>query len=94
MIKVLISLDDNLARRIDRTVRERGMTRSAYIAELAERDLAQQVGPGADPSVRAALAGLRELFAGQAKPEDSTDAVRRMRDERAQHLIDRWRGDA
>jgi DNA-binding transcriptional ArsR family regulator len=89
MAKVLISLSDNLVRRIDRAVRERGLTRSAYITQLAERDLEQEVGPGADPAVHAALARLRELFAANPIAEDSTDAVRRMRDERTQYLIDR-----
>jgi hypothetical protein len=90
MAKVLISLPDTLARRIDRRVRERGTTRSAYIAGLAEADLAQEVGPGADPEVRAALAGLRAMVAeAGGLGGDPTELVRRMRDERTQYLIDR-----
>jgi len=89
MIKVLISLPEPLARRVDRRVRERGLTRSAYIAELAERDLADEVGPGADPEVRAALARARDLFKENPMPEDPTVAIRKMRDERTQYLIDR-----
>jgi DNA-binding phage protein len=84
MAKVLISLDDNLLRRIDRTVRERGMTRSAYVAELAERDLEQQLGPGADPEVHAALARLTELFARAGSDGDSTAIIRDERDKRAE----------
>jgi hypothetical protein len=90
MVKVLISLPDNLARRIDRRVHERGLTRSAYIAGLAERDLADEVGPGADPAVRAALARARELVAeAGGLGGDPTEIVRQMRDERTQYLIDR-----
>lgn len=90
MVKVLISLDDNLARRIDRKVKERGLTRSAYISELAERDLADEVGPGADPEVRAALARARALIAeAGGLGGDSTELIRQMRDERTQYLIDR-----
>jgi metal-responsive CopG/Arc/MetJ family transcriptional regulator len=38
MAKVLVSLGDALLRRIDRVARARGLSRSAYLAELAERD--------------------------------------------------------
>jgi len=84
MAKVLISLEDNLLHRIDRTVGERGLTRSAYMAQLAERDLAQAVGPGADPEVHAALARLDALFAQAGAPaRDVTAIVRQERDRRA-----------
>ncbi len=89
MPKVLITLEDTLLRRIDRTVRKRGLTRSAYMAELAERDLARERGPGADPEVRAALARLRELFAGNPLSEDPTVTIRRERDERTRRLTER-----
>jgi metal-responsive CopG/Arc/MetJ family transcriptional regulator len=82
--KVLITLEDNLLRRIDRATRERGLTRSAYMAQLAERDLDQEVGPGADPEVRAALASLRELFARNGTVGDSTAIIREERDKRGE----------
>lgn len=84
MAKVLVTIEDPLLRRIDRTVRERGLTRSGYLSELARRDLDSQVGPGADPEVRAALRRLRRLGAEMtyATDEDSASLVRRARDER------------
>jgi predicted transcriptional regulator len=81
MAKVLVSLDDALLRRVDRLARARGLTRSAYLAELAERDTARSEGPGATRTVRRALSRLDELFAG-AVQEDSTSAVRAERDAR------------
>lgn len=85
MPKVLVTIEDNLLRQIDRTVRDRGLTRSAYLSELARRDLEQRRGPGADPAVRAAVQRLQQLFA-DAEPltgEDATSLVREMRDERS-----------
>jgi hypothetical protein len=63
MSKVLVSFDDALLRRIDCTARSRGLTRSAYLAQLAEKDAAQASGPGKTPAVRAALLDLDRLFA-------------------------------
>jgi DNA-binding phage protein len=84
--KVLITFEDNLLKRIDRTVRERGLTRSAYMAQLAERDLDSALGPGAHPDVRSAFARLTELFAHDPMPEDPTAAVRGERDRRTDRL--------
>ncbi len=81
MGKVLVSFDDALLRRIDRAARARGLTRSAYLAQLAEGDAAREVGPGKDPAVRAALDKLDRLFA-DAPAGDSTAAVRAARDAR------------
>jgi len=79
MAKVLISLDERLLRRIDRMAAARGLSRSAYIAELAERDATRS--SGAAPSVRAALRRLDRLFASSARGE-STKIVRAERDGR------------
>jgi hypothetical protein len=73
--KVLVSFEDALLRRIDRAARSRGLTRSAYLAQLAERDAANAEGPGKNPAVRAALEELDQLLAGTPS-EDSTAAVR------------------
>jgi DNA-binding phage protein len=81
MSKVLVSFDDALLRRIDRVARSRGLTRSAYLAQLAERDAAQALGPGKTPSVRAALRELDRLFAA-APAGESTAAIRAARDAR------------
>jgi hypothetical protein len=79
--KVLISLPDTLVRRIDRTAQARGMTRSAYLAALAERDTAEQIGPGASPEVRRALAEIDELLE-HTPAGDSTELIRAQRDAR------------
>jgi hypothetical protein len=81
MAKVLVSLDDALLARIDRTARARGLSRSAYLASLAERDVARTRGPGTKPSVRRALAHLDELLAF-TPPGDSTALIRADRDAR------------
>jgi hypothetical protein len=79
--KVLVSLNDALLRRIDRIAKARGLSRSAYLAELAERDALRVEGPGASRAARRALARLDELFAG-GHTEDSTTAIRAERDSR------------
>jgi hypothetical protein len=60
--RVLISIDERLLARIDDACARRGMSRSAFIAQSASRDLEGAVGPGADPAVHAALARLDELI--------------------------------
>lgn len=77
---MLVSFDDRLLKRIDRAARARGLTRSAYLAELAESD-ARRSAPGTRPAARAALRELDRLFA-TAPPEDSTTAVRALRESR------------
>ncbi len=82
MAKVLVSIDDKLLRRIDRAARRLRLTRSAFLARLAARELGRERGPGADPAVRDALAGLDRLFAENPTPGDITDIIRTMRDSR------------
>ena len=74
MRRALLSFDGALLRRIDRTARTRGLTRSAYLAELAERDANEIEGPGASPTARTALAQVDGLLA-QTPSEDSTDVI-------------------
>ena len=81
MGKVLVSFDDALLRRIDRAASSRGLTRSTYLAQLAERDAARATGPGKTPAVRGALRDLDRLFA-EAPPGESTAAIRAARDAR------------
>jgi hypothetical protein len=78
--KVLVSFEDGLLRRIDRAAKSRGLTRSAYLAGLAEDD-ARRTGPGRRPAARAALRELDRLFAG-APADESTAAIRAARDAR------------
>jgi hypothetical protein len=81
MAKVLVSIDDDLLRRIDRVARLHGLSRSAYLSQLAARATAREVGPGADPAVHRALARLDELLAG-ARVKDTRDATAIIRAER------------
>ena len=81
MAKVLVSLDALLLRRIDRVARARGLSRSAYLAELARRDVSHELGPGTSPSARRALSRLDEVV-GSTAPGESTDLVRGERDAR------------
>ncbi len=78
--KVLVSFDDELLRRIDRAAKGQGLTRSAYLAQLAAGD-ASGPGPGVGRAVQLACQELDDLFAG-APPDDSTVAVRAARDAR------------
>lgn len=81
MAKVLVSLNDALLRRVDRIAKSRGLSRSAYLAELAERDAARSDGPGTSVAARRALARLDDLLMN-GPPEDSTAAIRAERDAR------------
>jgi hypothetical protein len=65
MAKALVSLNDALLRRVDGIAKARGLSRSAYLAELAERDAARFEGPGATRTAQRALSRLDELFAGR-----------------------------
>jgi hypothetical protein len=56
--RVLISIDERLLARIDARSDLDGMSRSAYLAQLAEADLGSRIGPGADPRVHSALAAI------------------------------------
>ena len=83
MAKVLVSFNDALLRRIDRIAKGRGLSRSGYLAQLAEQDAARLTGPGATATARRALARLDELVARRPAGEgDSTAAVRSERDAR------------
>ena len=81
MTKVLVSLNDALLRRVDRIAKARGLSRSRYLAQLAERDAARFEGPGRARATRRALATLDALFAG-GPSADSTAAIRAERDAR------------
>lgn len=82
MAKVLVSIDDRLLERLDAEARARGMSRSALMAEMAATGLGEELGPGADPRVHAALQRTRELFRDVRDPADSTRVIREMRDSR------------
>ncbi len=63
--RVLISIDPQLLDRIDAACHARGLTRSRYLAQLADQDLVASRGPGAAPAVREALASIDRLFGRQ-----------------------------
>jgi metal-responsive CopG/Arc/MetJ family transcriptional regulator len=81
MAKVLVSFDDKLLKRIDRAAHSKGLSRSAYLAGLAEGGISEQIGPGKSRSVRGAMRKLDRLFE-RAPAGDSTAAVRAERDAR------------
>lgn len=60
--RVLISIDERLLARIDDACARRGLSRSAYVAQLADADLTGGTGPGADPGVRSALGTIDRLL--------------------------------
>jgi hypothetical protein len=80
--KILVSVDEELLARIDRAARRSGLSRSAYLARLAERELGVAGGPGRDPRARRAMRTLDDLFRRRGVPEDATAAVRAERDAR------------
>lgn len=80
--KILVSVDDKLLTRIDRAARAAGLSRSAYLARLAECDLGTDRGPGAGRQARRAIARLEKLFRAQPIAGDATAAVRAERDSR------------
>lgn len=86
MAKVLVSIDDKLLRRLDREAAAHGLSRSAYIADLAARDVGMKKGPGADPRARRALARIQQLAAKNGTPGDPVALIRAQRDERTAHL--------
>lgn len=88
--KVLISLDEDLLERIDAVVAETGESRSAYVARTVSSLLP-------DPELvarrREAFREIRKLVREAAGREDPNDPVldaatevRRMRDERGEHI--------
>lgn len=81
-----MTLDDALVGRLDRAAREHGVTRSALLESMAERDLRRRA-EGRQREVRTALAALKSLAErhGTGDDEVATD-VRRMRDDRSDAL--------
>jgi hypothetical protein len=80
-MKILLSLEERLVRRIDLAAGKLGLSRSAYIAQLAKRNLGGGKGPGRSPAARGALRRLDRLFESNPHP-DAAGAVRAERDAR------------
>jgi metal-responsive CopG/Arc/MetJ family transcriptional regulator len=81
MAKVLVSIDDDLLRRVDRRAAELGLSRSAYVEQLARTHLDARRRSTSQRAKRALERG-RAACAGAAVAGDSTELIRRMRDER------------
>lgn len=77
----MLSIDDRLLARIDRVARGLGLSRSAYLARLAARELGVE-SRGRNAKVRRALARLDRLAAENGTPVDPTAFIRRERDAR------------
>jgi metal-responsive CopG/Arc/MetJ family transcriptional regulator len=83
--KVLVSLDTRLLDRIDRAARERGLSRSALISELAARALGVRT-PGEQQRIARAQRDLVRLFMRNGTGVDPAKAVREERDQRLERL--------
>jgi hypothetical protein len=82
MAKVLVSIDERLLARLDKEAKHQGLSRSAYLARLVDKDLDARQGPGRAAHVRRALERLDRLFAMGGIQEESTSAIRKERDAR------------
>ena len=80
--KIVVSVDDWLLARIDRAAKSAGLSRSAYLAGLAARDLGDERGPGSGRQARRALLRLQRLFDAHPLGEEATAALRADRDNR------------
>ena len=80
MVKVLISVDAKLLQRIDRRAKSSGLSRSAYIARIAEQNEFLTSGRNT-ASARRALGRLDRLF-GKNRSGEATAQVRAERDAR------------
>lgn len=79
-MKVLVSIDDRLLDRLDKQAAKEGLSRSAYIARLADRELNARQGPGRAAQVSRALNSLDRLFAREGIQDESTQLIRSERD--------------
>lgn len=81
MAKVLLSIDGRLLERLDQVASERGISRSALVAELTARGLGEPIGQGARAEVQQALDRLRELLS-DVRDIESAHVIREERDAR------------
>lgn len=75
-------MDDNLLARVDQAARSAGLSRSAYLAHLAQCELGEARGPGASRRARRAVVRLDGLFNARPGAEDASVAIRDERDAR------------
>jgi metal-responsive CopG/Arc/MetJ family transcriptional regulator len=65
--RVLISIEERLLDRVDQACARMGVTRSRFLAQLADQHLSGGRGPGAEPGVQAALARIDRLAGRSAR---------------------------
>jgi uncharacterized protein YciW len=79
-MQILVSIDERLLALLDRQATKEGLSRSAYIARLADRELNARQGPGRAAQVHRAMDSLDRLFARHGNREESTQLIRSERD--------------
>lgn len=85
--KVLVSIDDRLVRRVDAAAKRLGMSRSAFFSQLAERAVGSVRSADEQRRIDEAFEQLRQLRRRAPRVhEPAAKAVRRLRDERGEHL--------
>jgi len=82
MAEISIPLVDELLARIDCAARRVGIPQSAYLRQLAARELGLALGPGRDRRAGKATVSLERLFREQGVCEEATTAIRAERDAR------------
>jgi metal-responsive CopG/Arc/MetJ family transcriptional regulator len=82
MIKVLVSMDDELLARVDEAARRQRLSRSAYLSQLAEREVGERRrSPEEQARIQLAVDRIRELARKYGMGEgDLTDQFRAERD--------------
>lgn len=84
MAKVMISMPDELLRRVDQRATKREMSRSAFLREAVERELKRR-----EPDeVRAAIERLRTDFGTIDDEMDAGEWIRREREKRTDRLVE------
>ena len=82
MVKVLLSMDSELLAKVDEAARKQRISRSAFISELAAREVGSR-DPATQERMDAAIEELRELARKYGTGEGSiTDQIRTERDTR------------
>lgn len=85
--KVLVSIDEGLVRRVDAAARRLGLSRSAFFSQLAERAVGPARSVEEQRRIDEAFIQLKRLRRRAPRAhEPAAEAVRRLRDERGEHL--------
>ncbi|HET9201326.1 MAG TPA: ribbon-helix-helix protein, CopG family [Dehalococcoidia bacterium] len=80
MVKVLVSIDDELLAKVDEAARKRHLSRSAFLSQLASREVGGR-SPEQQARIELAVNRIRELAGKYGMGEgDLTDQFREERD--------------